>query len=310
MSLKTVSVAAVQGEDVSLHDLLSNLKIKGRLRPLISEAVLDKVIAHAVKHEGIQVGTEELQQAADAFRVRRGLHKAADLERWLARTELTPEDFEVGLERDLQTRKLADKVVTQEQVDKFFAENRTRFDRARLAHLVVEKEGLANELLSQLRDDGADFADMARKHSLDERTKPTGGRLGISPANGSSPPWSRPCSTPKRATVVGPFKTNGAMHLLKVEELFRASSTRERPPRSAACCSASGCASRPGGQGGSQAPGPLKPVYAGRKGRSHSMSGVLTRTVREQSLLLNEESCFLARKPLAKPTSPGHNQTH
>src|SRR4051812_16253058 len=105
MSLKAVSVAAVQGDDVSLHELLSNLKIKGRLRPLIAEAVVDSVIAHAVKREGIQVGTEELQQAANAFRARRGLYKGADLQRWLARIGLTPEEFELGLERGLQIRK-------------------------------------------------------------------------------------------------------------------------------------------------------------------------------------------------------------
>lgn len=220
MSLKSVSVAAVEGDDVSLHELLSNLKMKGRLRPLIREAVLDKVIAHAVKHEDIQVGTEELQHAANAFRVRSRLHKTADLERWLAQIGLTHEEFETGLERALQTKKLADKVVNQEQVDKFFADNRTRFDRARLAHLVVEKEGLANELLAQLREDGADFGAMVRQHSLDERSKLAGGRLGVGRRRNLYHAMATAVFGAQKGEVVGPFKTPRGHVLLKVEEVI------------------------------------------------------------------------------------------
>lgn len=220
MGLKTVSVAVVEGEDLSLHDLLSNLKMKGRLRPLIAEAVLDRMIAHAIKREEIQVGTEELQQAANAFRVRRGLHKAAALQHWLARRGVTPEEFESGLERGLLTRKLAAKVVTQELVDKFFVENRMRFDRAGLAHLVVEKEELANELLTQLREDGADFADLVRKHSLDERSKPAGGRLGVAPRRRLPPVMAAAAFSAQKGEVVGPFKMPRGHVLLKIEEVI------------------------------------------------------------------------------------------
>lgn len=221
MSLKTVSVASVEGDDMSVHDLLSNLKMKGRLRPLIREAVLDKVIAQAVKHEQIQVGTQELQQAANAFRVRSGLHKAADLERWLARMGITALEFETGLERGLQTRKLAAKVVTQEQVDKFFADNRTRFDRARLRHLVVAKEGLANELLTQLREDGADFAAMAKEHSLDKRSRPPNGRRGMGRRRRLDPAMAAVAFSAQKGAVIGPFKTPRGHVLLKVEEVIQ-----------------------------------------------------------------------------------------
>src|SRR4051794_5899177 len=101
MDLKRIVVASVQGADLSLHELLSDLKVKGRLGPLLAEAILDKVIAQAVEREGLEVSTEELQKAADAFRIRRGLHRAAEMQRWLARHELTPEDCESGLERAL-----------------------------------------------------------------------------------------------------------------------------------------------------------------------------------------------------------------
>src|SRR4051794_5462041 len=131
MELKRIVVASVQGADLSLHELLRDLKVKGRLQPLLAEAVLDKIIAQAAQREGLGVSTEELQKAADAFRISRGLHKAAEMQRWLARHDLAPEDCESGLERALLAEKLAEKVVPAEAVERHFAQNRTHFDRAR-----------------------------------------------------------------------------------------------------------------------------------------------------------------------------------
>ena len=37
MDLRTFVVASVQGSDLTLHEVLHNLKIKGRLRPLLED---------------------------------------------------------------------------------------------------------------------------------------------------------------------------------------------------------------------------------------------------------------------------------
>jgi hypothetical protein len=82
--LKSIIIASSQGTELSLHDLLHTLKLQGQLNPLIAGAVVEKVIASAATKEGIRVSDEELQRAADAFRLRRGPNKAADTQRWLA----------------------------------------------------------------------------------------------------------------------------------------------------------------------------------------------------------------------------------
>jgi parvulin-like peptidyl-prolyl isomerase len=220
MDLKAVVVASVQGTDLNLHELLNNLKVKGRLGPLLTEAIVDKIIAHAIQQERIEVDTQELQKAADAFRIRKGLHKSADLKRWLTHNHLAAEEFETELERPLLTEKLAHKVAPADAVAKHFAANRGHFDRARLAHLVVEKEGLAKELMSQLQDDGADFAALARQHSLDEQTKSSGGQLGIVPRNRLDPATAAAAFNAKKGAVVGPFKSERGYQVLKVEDLL------------------------------------------------------------------------------------------
>jgi parvulin-like peptidyl-prolyl isomerase len=217
--LKTVVVATVQGTELSLHDLLHTLKLQGQLNSLIAGAVVEKVIASAALKEGLRVSDEELQHAADAFRLRRGLNKAADTQRWLAQNRLALADLEEGLQRDLIRQKLADKV-TRGQVEKAFAENRAQFDRARLRHIVVEKEGVAQELLSRLQEEGADFGDLAREHSIDARTRQRGGDLGIVSRQAMPPAINAAVYGAKTGDVVGPLKTDAGYVLIKVEEIL------------------------------------------------------------------------------------------
>lgn len=217
--LRSYPVASLAGTDLSLYELLHTLKLQGRLTALIAGAVVEKVIATAAGREGIKVSDEELQRAADDFRQRRGLNKANDTERWLALNRLAPADLEECLERDLVRQKLVDKV-TRAHVNKAFAEDRARFDRARLRHIVVDKEGIAQELLTRLHDDGADFAELARQYSIDPRTRAAGGDLGIVPRQGMPPAIAAAVYSARNGAVVGPVKTAAGYVLVKVEEIL------------------------------------------------------------------------------------------
>jgi foldase protein PrsA len=217
--LKAIVVASVNGTELSLHDLLHTLKLQGQLTPLIGKAVVEKVIASAAAKESIEVSDAELQKAVDAFRMRRGLNKAADTERWLAVNRLAAADLEEGLERDLIRQKLADKV-THDQIEKTFAQNRARFDRARLRQIVVDKEGIAHELLSRIQEEAADFADLARQYSIDERTRESGGSLGIVHRTGMPPAIEAAVYSAKSGDVVGPVKTDTGYALIQVEEIL------------------------------------------------------------------------------------------
>src|SRR5205085_6201838 len=126
----------------------------------------------------ITVSTPELQQAADELRRRAQLTKAADTHRWLAERHLSVDDLEANLEYELLQHKLAAQM-PQSRVEQFFAEHRTRYDRARIAHLVVAQENIAQELLSQILEGERDFAELARQHSLHHASRPHGGSLGL-----------------------------------------------------------------------------------------------------------------------------------
>jgi parvulin-like peptidyl-prolyl isomerase len=219
--LNALVVATVHGEDLSLREFLQTLKLNGQLVILINKAVVDRLVRNLARREGITVTDEELQQAADQLRARAGLYKAEDAGTWLARNRLTVADLESLAERSVVQRKLRDQV-TQGKVEPFFEANRSRYDRARAAHLVVDNEGLASELLCQIRDEGRDFAELTRQHSLHEDSRQAGGRLGIVQRKNLNPAVAAAIFDARPGTVVGPLKTDMGYHLVLVQEILPA----------------------------------------------------------------------------------------
>jgi peptidylprolyl isomerase len=219
--LKSVAVAEMAGGPLSLQEFLHGLKLYGQLSPLLDEAVRDRVLRQLAAREKVTVSDEELQAAVDRFRIGIGLSKAADTQQWLQDNRLTVDDLERIAEADLLREKLQEKI-TDERVTQHFGDNRTHYDQARVSHLVVDSAGAAEELLSQIRDDGANFADLARRHSLDEESGPGGGALGVLDRAGLGPAGAAAVFAARPGDVVGPFETDTGHHLILVEELLPA----------------------------------------------------------------------------------------
>jgi putative peptide maturation system protein len=216
--LKTIPAATVNGRTLSLHDVLYSFKLNGQLSQLVRQAVTEQLIAEAAPREGVSVTPDELQKAADGFRIGNGLNKADATQRWMTQNHLTPQDLETGLSRTIIFQKMVQKI-THDKIDKHFAENRARFDRARLSRIVVADEGLAKELATQLQEDGKNFAELAKQHSVDARSKQAGGRVGIVPRKRLPPAIEQAVFGARPGAVVGPFQVGKTYHLIKVEQL-------------------------------------------------------------------------------------------
>jgi peptidylprolyl isomerase len=217
----TVVVATIDGSSLSLKEFLQALMMKGELEPLIAEAIEEKLIRTAAKQQGLTVSDGELQQAADDYRRRLGLHKAAGTRDWLKQNHLTVEDLEAGLEGALLRQKLADRV-TQGKLEKHFAQNASQYDQIELSHIVVAHEGMANELLSKIQDDETSFAELAYDYSLDAESREAGGYLGVVNRSTLNPAVASAVSAASEGDVVGPVKTEAGFHLIKVKALHRA----------------------------------------------------------------------------------------
>jgi parvulin-like peptidyl-prolyl isomerase len=216
-TLQTLAVT-VSRTPLSLGDVLQFLHQRGRLQPLLYEVAAERLILTAAREAGLTIATDALQRAGDRFRYRHGLASAEQTHTWLAAQRLTVEDFEAVLERDLLVEKFKHHL-SEPRLAAHFAAHRDRYAQAQLRQIVVASEEVARELLAQLTDEGRDFADLAREHSLHGPSRLTGGSLGLVPRYALPPTATEAIFAAKPSAVVGPVSTDQGIHLFLVEAL-------------------------------------------------------------------------------------------
>jgi hypothetical protein len=134
--------------------------MQGRLRSLVFEALTDQLVQDEARQAGLSVTREEVQFAADVYRRRHGLSAAADTHAWLSWNGMSVADFKANLEQDLLATKLRQHLAAA-SIERDFTAHQADYERLRLAQLCVGREDMANELASQVRDDGRDLEAVA-----------------------------------------------------------------------------------------------------------------------------------------------------
>ena len=219
-SLSEYVALEVNGEEITLYDLLKLAKLEGKLQ-FIQDAIDVAVIARGAAERGIVVSDEELQRAADDFRAERELHDTVSTETWLTQNHLSYVDWESLLEQQVLRSKLRE-ALTQSKVDQHFAEQGLSFDAAGISRLVAKTEDIAKELRAQLIEEGADFHALTRQHSIDEATKLAGGYAGKVQRTALPAAVEAAVFGGKPGKVIGPVKTDDGWELIKIESLHPA----------------------------------------------------------------------------------------
>lgn len=217
-NLEKIPALRIDGAEVSLQTVLQTLVVAGKQR-FLETAAEEIVIAQAAKEMGIAISDEQLQVAADSYRRERRLSDAEATHKFLEREGWSVDDFTQHLERGLIRREIVERIATPEKTAAHFSQHRRANDHAKLAHIVVKKETLAQELLAQIEDDGADFAALAGQHSTDARTASVGGELGLTERTALQPAAEQKVFGAQPGDVVGPFVVGNSFQLIRVHEL-------------------------------------------------------------------------------------------
>lgn len=217
-------VKDVAGQRITEADVISRLKLSGAWHTAVVELAQEAVVAQAARKEGVSASDSELQEEFDHFRADRELFKAEDTHGWLQSEGLTVEQVETCLEADILGSKLAGRLITDDEIERYYNENLRDFDYARISQIVVPKEGAAQELALSAREEGEDFARLARQHSIDETTRLGGGYLGLVTRDDTA---GLPAETAERifaaspGEIIGPFDLRDAWCVVRVEETGR-----------------------------------------------------------------------------------------
>ncbi|MCL7455024.1 MAG: peptidylprolyl isomerase, partial [Anaerolineae bacterium] len=156
-----------QGLDPNTEDGQAML---AQAREDVLEGMIDSVLVEQGSVQlGLSLTAEEVQRQLEADITAGGGQEA--FEEWLRATGQTRDDFEEMLRQSMLSQRVAEAVTGDvpaeaEQV------------HARL--IMVDTETKAEELLAQLQA-GADFAALARDHSMDVATRENGGDVGWFP---------------------------------------------------------------------------------------------------------------------------------
>ncbi|MFN0055519.1 MAG: peptidylprolyl isomerase [Planctomycetales bacterium] len=218
-NLHSISAARIDGQDVSLGEILHCLKLTGGLG-FVRQALADLIVQRRARTLGLEVSDADVQAEVNSLRKQLKLFKAAQTQEWLKEHHLTLDDLAESAEWSLLKSRLKERVVTRDQVELYFSEHRRSFDRVQCAHILVEDEGVAEELKVQLVEDGADFSTLAARFSTDEKSRHSGGDLGEVVRTALAPAVESAVFSARAGEVVGPVKTDMGYHLVKVERLM------------------------------------------------------------------------------------------
>lgn len=215
------TVANVEGIRLTLKDLLRELLLKNTLRPALNSLIWRQLIAAEVEKQGVTISPDQLQQGVNRFRAERGLFSVDAAERWMKRNFLNLEDVEQVVEHELAIEQLRSRF-SEGEVAEVFRKSARRYSSVRLARIVVDRIGLAEELLYQIEHEGASFAELALRQSIDRETAANGGSLGVIPCYALDEVIAEQVLSAEEGAVVGPITVGQEHHLIWIGEIHAA----------------------------------------------------------------------------------------
>ncbi|MEH2319593.1 peptidylprolyl isomerase [Nostoc sp.] len=206
---------------ITNEDILNQVKLSCKTPEIIEEIVNRKVIENAAVTAGITIETEELQQAADKFRLMYQLDSAEDTWTWLEKHSLTLDDFEIIVYNRLLSTKLLTHLFL-DKIEPYFFENQLDYAGVVMYEVVLDDEDLAIELFYAIREGEISFSDVAHKYIQDKELRRKGGYRGIVYRKDLKPEISAAAFAAKPPELLKPILTSKGVHLIFVEEIVQA----------------------------------------------------------------------------------------
>lgn len=178
MTTQPTSQILIGQIQLSGENVFASLHRRGQLLPLFRGVAIEAVIESSARNAGLTVSDQEVQKASEQLRRQLGLQSAEKTLGWLAEERLSVAQFESRVELDVLTEKLKDHLLAR-YGQPHYATNADDWAPVKLRRLTVSSLNEARELYVQIQEEGADFADLAGKYSLDSHARQIRGDLGI-----------------------------------------------------------------------------------------------------------------------------------
>lgn len=214
-------IATVGQTRITRQDLIERLEREGGRDTLLS-MIDEQVLRDAYAASGLKVDPQKVQERL--AQIKESFPTPEQFAAALARQGLTEQDLvdRVSLQIMMQDLATKDIKVTDEALEQFFKSNSWRMDKPELftyREIVVSTEEEARKVLAELAKPGADFASLARQHSLSPVTRESGGLVKEQPITRIEP---QPVATAIKAMEEGelsePIQVDKYWYILKLEK--------------------------------------------------------------------------------------------
>ncbi|MDQ4129391.1 MAG: peptidylprolyl isomerase, partial [Actinomycetota bacterium] len=192
-----------------------------RQRQILTQLIHDMLVAQRAGEFGISVTGQDVQERFEEFG--RQFGSVEQLREEIARLGRSERDVRDQISAILRGEAVRNHFAAEVQVSDaavraaYRQRLETEYRIADVAHILVESDEQARELVDQLRA-GADFAALARERSTDRGSAARGGNLGPSPRGTFVAEFERAVWAAQEGEIVGPVKTQFGYHVIRVND--------------------------------------------------------------------------------------------
>ncbi len=205
---------------ITNKDILTEVKLSGKLPEIISQIIDRQIIATAVSQEKIKIGNLELQEAADRFRLLNRLKTARSTIEWLQKNSLSVENLEQIAEHMVNTSKLAENLFSRDSIEKYFVEHHLDYTEVVMYEIILDSQDLAMEIFDAIQGDRITFQQAASQYITDPELRRRGGYSGIRRCKQMSPEVSAVVFAQRNPRLLKPLTTSQGTHLIYVEQII------------------------------------------------------------------------------------------
>ncbi len=212
-------VASVNNEVITKDDLYEAM-VKENGQAVLDTLIAKKIIELEATKQDVNVSEEEIQSEFDTMANQYGSKDAFN--QVLESYGYSEDDIKSNIKTDLTVKKLLEPEisVTEDEIISYFEENKGNFNIAaqvKASHILVDSQEKAEEVKEKL-ESGNDFAEMAKKYSIDESNNNQGGELGFFSRGEMVQEFEDVAFDLEVGEISAPVKSEYGYHIIKTEE--------------------------------------------------------------------------------------------
>jgi parvulin-like peptidyl-prolyl isomerase len=205
---------------ITQEKIIQQLKFSRQMPTIIREIVSRQIISDTAKAKSITLTEEEIQQAADSFRLQNNLSSSRATLNWLEKHNLSVEEFEQLVYYNSLSLKLAQELYG-DRAEAYFYEHKIDYAKAAIHEVILDNFDLAIELFYGIQEREFSFWDVAHQYIQDSELRYRGGYRGYLKREELKPEISAAVFAAKPPQVIKPIVVEKRTYLLYVSEIIQ-----------------------------------------------------------------------------------------